>query len=345
MDDISGEDNTICTIRQPCKSIRTAVHVLHMSSHAERGTIHLYGKHSLNHSISIEKVLVIHGYKEATISSPIKSAPMFWLEKGLFLISLNFDNVNLVRISRSKENKTIEIHMCHFNTSTLKIERQNMPNWTHLSISSSNFTGGDGFIIFESTVRITDSRFKSNSAIHASGSGGALYMENSNVTITKSKFEYNSATGSGGAIFMKKCYVTIANSVIKSNTVGKKGGGIHLTRCSCTINNSEIKRNRASSGGGIYLTDSSRITINNSTLMSNVASSGGGGMWAFSSSTATITNSIISSNTAGRGKVAGGGLHFAIRSTTIIINSTIMNNGASKGGGIYASSTGMSITK
>ena len=72
----------------------------------------MYGNHKLYNSIRIEKDIKIQGYNEATISSPIKSVPMFWLEKGLSLISLNFDNVNLVRISRPKENKTIAIHMC-----------------------------------------------------------------------------------------------------------------------------------------------------------------------------------------------------------------------------------------
>ena len=137
VDGIRGDDNSTCTISQPCKSIRTAVHVLHMSSHAERGTIHLYGKHSLNHSIIVEKEIIIQGYNKATISSPIKSAPMFWIEKEISLISLHFDNINLLRISPSEENKTIVIHMCKFNTSTLKIEHQKSPYRTHLSIIKS----------------------------------------------------------------------------------------------------------------------------------------------------------------------------------------------------------------
>ena len=104
-----------------------------MSSYADRGTIHLYGDHALNHSISIDKKLSIQGYDKATISSLEKSAkvnltqraPVFLLKKELFLTSVRFDNINLLRLFNSTENKTIVIHMCEFTSSIINIEHQN----------------------------------------------------------------------------------------------------------------------------------------------------------------------------------------------------------------------------
>ena len=104
MDGSKGEDNNACTTSQPCKNIQTAVDVLHMSPYTDRGTIHLYGNHTLDKSIRIEKKLKIQGYNEASISSLVESEPVFWLETDLSLISLHFVDINLIGLSPSKEN-------------------------------------------------------------------------------------------------------------------------------------------------------------------------------------------------------------------------------------------------
>ena len=211
-----------------------------MSTHADRGTIHLYGEHSVNHSINIEKKLTIRGYNKATISSPIKNTPLFGLGKELSLISLHFDNINLIRVSPSKGSKTIVIHMCQFTSSTFKIQHQNTPHRTHIFISNSNFTQGGGLVISHSTVIITDSRFERNYASH----GGALYADNSYVTITTSKFVNNTASNNGGALFLKRSNVRITNSALKYNTA-TFGGGMCLYQFSGTITNSTIMSNTA----------------------------------------------------------------------------------------------------
>ena len=258
-----------------------------MSPLADSCTIHLYGDHILNHSISIDKKLVIQGYNEATISSNEKSdltdvatkrEPAFLLKKELFLTSLHVDNINLLGILQSTENKTIVIHMCQFTSSTINIEYQNMSNQTHLSIINSNFTGGRGLRISHSIVIITDSRFERNNhgyrmISHTSGKGGALLVENSLVIITRSKFEKNSANSFGGALYMEKSNVTITNSIIESNYAERRGGGIYAIKSSSvTIHSSAINSNKASSeGGGMYVAADSTVKINNTAMNSNNA--------------------------------------------------------------------------
>ena len=277
-----------------------------------KGTIHLYGNQLIDHSINIEKQLTIKGYNEATISSHKKSVPVFLLKNKLFLTSLHLDNINLLRLLKSTENKMIAIHMCQFTSSTINIEPQNTPSQTHFSIDGSNFTGGAGLMIADSTLIIADSRFESNNA--GDDNGGALFVYNSQVTIAKSRFERSAATYRGGALYVRKSNVTITETSFISNTCVKdrdrgRGGGIYSDGSSITINDSKIKSNNAGNdgwGGGIYLTTHSSVIIANSTIESNNARTGGG-IYIATDCSVIISNSTIKSNTAASWN--GGGIY------------------------------------
>ena len=243
-----------------------------MNPHTDRGTIHLNGNHALDHSIHIEKQLKIRGYNGATISSTKTSAPVFWLRNELYLTSLHFDSVNLLGLLQSTKNKTIVILMCQFTSSIINITSSQ----THFSMISSNFTGGAGLMIADSTLIITDSRFESNTASHASGgNGGALYIEKSDVTISDSSCR-------------------IINSKVHSNSASNDGGGIYSYRySSCRIINSAVYSNKATvSGGGICSHHRSKVNITKSAVNSNFADNKGGGMYS-SDSLVTILSTFF----------------------------------------------------
>ena len=157
-------------------------------------------------------------------------------------------------------------------------------------------------------------------------SGGGIYNDHSNVTVSDCVLTRNSATGqggfSGGAIgnnagFSGSATLTINNCTISDNNVAdgitfNVGGGIYNFALGggtgiVTINNSTISNNRAVQGGGLFIdgTNSGHtvVLINNSTFANNSADQDGGGIVNQGNeegdASLIVTNTTFTGNSAG----------------------------------------------
>ncbi len=194
-------------------------------------------------------------------------------------------------------------------------------------------------------VTVDNMRFKDIS--YSSGSGGAIYIWNGNLTISNSNFENNSASY-GGAINGYSTNVSITDSTFEGNSSTYYGGAANLHISggdTVSITGSNFDNNTAGYGGGAIRLDASNsggADISASSLTNNTASTReGGALYMHDTGGGTplvvqIDNTTISGNSA---STNGGGI--SLNSGSLDINSaTIMNNDAPTGGGINSTTSG-----
>lgn len=197
-------------------------------------------------------------------------------------------------------------------------------------ISNTATDKGGGIRAWESELTITDSALSNNRAI-----------------ITG--FSNNPNPGSGAALAIYGSVVTISASTVISNQADFLGGAIYADSSDLTIQNSSLSDNQANFGGAIYNSKDfgfgGTATIVNSALISNTANGGDGGAIRIVDSQFTIANSTLSNNQAIGSEGSGGeggaiGIVPFLNSNSILItNTTIYSNFASiQGGGIQADS-------
>ena len=160
---------------------------------------------------------------------------------------------------------------------------------------------------------LTDCVFIGNEA----GDGGAIYLEQSNITMTDCRFEGNAATGTtnsdGGAFYLNnRCLAVLTRCTFSGNTADRDAGAIYLDGVtsnpeSLTMTDCEISNNTAGGDGGGVLADYDAILVmENCTVDGNAATAGdGGGIMNRRDSTATLVGCTLSENAAGG---SGGGV-------------------------------------
>ena len=333
--------------------------------------------------------VVIDGFEIKNLSSAIGIS----IGAGFSALLTNSDFHNNVSANGktvlSITSATVDISKCSFvsnstNSSGAAIRSFNTNNI--ITIKDSIFKGNTadtsgGACYFENvdSLNISECTFGVNGSTadaNKAGSGGALFIKNSNSVISDSFFYNNETTmTNGGAIFnagstignmqINNCTlsgnkatslyggaiysgynITIRNSNIVNNQ-GKSGGGIYIYSGNCVITGSNIVDNTATDGigGGIHVFNGSiplSLSVSDSTFISNTATIGNGGGIA-SSPAANIPLVIKScrfeSNTADQ---RGGAISFlTTNSSSCIINSLFYNNSSNDfGGAVYLSSAG-----
>ena len=182
---------------------------------------------------------------------------------------------------------------------------------------------------------VNDFLLENTTFIGQNGSGTALEIDKTKVSIVDSLFMYNTVGSLRGPIKIlegRKCQYAHV------------GGAIIANQSNITIIKSRFMRNKAEIGGAIFATRGSHITIINSSFVGNSAvncSTGlcyGGVLYAedgatqmygiLTQTTVVLNESEFSSNTA-----TYGGVMTAINSTISVISSKLYNNMAEKFGG------------
>ncbi len=176
-----------------------------------------------------------------------------------------------------------------------------------ISDFAPNGSGGGVWAGQQSTLTVT------NSLIHgcSANSGGAVYSEAANTTITGSRFEDNHVSHNGGAV-----------------RIGNNGAfGRNLF-----VSGSEFENNTAQDGGALH-TAGGQIAadIFESQFSSNAASQYGGAVFGHGS----LNLSTFENNTA---QLSGGGVY--ANGHTSIIDSTLWENSSTIGGGAAFVPTG-----
>lgn len=183
--------------------------------------------------------------------------------------------------------------------------------------------------------------------------GGAIYCNNSSITIRHCLIDSCSAANAGGAIFYRNnSDLTIDSTVIRANRAETyEGGGICSRNSTSKVAYSTISDNFAwESGGGICCSQST-ITIANNNITNNANGLNGSGLYVRDNSDAEITSNIISQNHSdwtGSWEMKGKGISVG-NSNVFIHGNTITDNFSpgswhNYGGGIHTDNSSGEIS-
>lgn len=207
--------------------------------------------------------------------------------------------------------------------------------------STPNDNGGALYFNNFSKTIISKCRISNCEAIN---SGGGIYCEGGNPTISNNTFTNNTADN-GGGINCNGCTSNISNNNISNNSATSSlvlgGGGVFCRNGNPNLESNTISNNTANKGSGI-MCYTGNPTINNNIIINNTSTNAGGGICC-SGGDPVISNNIICNNSAGSGGNGGGGIFCNSGSNPIIINTIISNNTSTDGGGIYCAGGSASI--
>ncbi len=201
--------------------------------------------------------------------------------------------------------------------------------------NNSNHGNGGALHVNDANLTVTGSTFDNN---HSYESGGAIYIIGTGNTgsFTNTSISNNTAYNSGGAVWSNTT-LTFTSSTISGNsttdashTLGN-GGGI-VSTLTINLTDSTVSGNTSTkNAGGVFLNGSGTMTVIRSTISGNNAYNSGAGLMSWLG-TINVYNSTISGNTAAHnsGNGAGGGIY---TKTCTIKSSTIYGNTRSWGGG------------
>jgi hypothetical protein len=170
--------------------------------------------------------------------------------------------------------------------------------------------------------------------------GGAIFIQDENVTVANCQFFQNTSSSDGGAIRLNAAgaKLTVDDCNFNSNAAAATGGAISAGgSATVTLTDSNITNNSALGGGGLALTAGGDLTVLGCTFQGNSAASGsGGGAFISSSFTgAKFSNSTLHNNSA---SVNGGGVALGVgfAGSPVFNNCTLTQNsaGIGDGGGI-----------
>lgn len=298
---------------EPCLILSQFVHESHSYLESNTTLIFLPGKHKLKSILWITNVNSLSVYSHSSrVTITCKSLGRF-----------DFSN----------------IHIVHVQNLTFIGCAANKVRFVHeFILEDSNFIGrnthepGRALELLESTARINRNSFISYSnsgKYHFIGSsypsvavldGGAIMSQHSNINITESRFERNSAIF-GGAIFSKlHSSVTIINTTFKGNVARLSETADFVPR-----------------GGVVNAMDNVTVTILGCRFINNSATDGGRGgvLSATRNVSVSIVDSHFISNTALGNYGKGAGVLYAEEYVSVYISfSQFVNNTCDQHSGV-----------
>ena len=221
---------------------------------------------------------------------------------------------------------------------------------THLTVKDTDFisnraiNGGAIFTASGVIAYMKDVSFQANAADKSeSGDGGAMYIAGSSIETDRASFLDNTATGIGGALSISSGASVILNGINASgNTSGKSGGFALVDDASLNLYNSEINNNvSASTGGAIYFDADAKANIYNTSFSGNSSINNGSAIMIYTGGTTVLLHTVtfVGNNTEGYGTV-----YVSNSSTAKICNVTATDNSAKRGGFLYVTTTGTTVT-
>jgi uncharacterized Zn-binding protein involved in type VI secretion len=189
-----------------------------------------------------------------------------------------------------------------------------------MTVQGGRGSSGGGLNIVNAAVRVDDARFTG----HATSVGGAIYVQDGWLSLTRVTIDENIAFTGGAGIYSQNSAVSIRETALNDNEViGGDGGAIYGNGGALTIDDSALIDNQATLGGGIY--SGGPLTVTHSLIARNQGNNGGA---IINYGPATIDRSILTDNHA-----SFGGAVTALGDLTITF-STLKDNQANAAGAI-----------
>ncbi|MDC0145498.1 right-handed parallel beta-helix repeat-containing protein, partial [bacterium] len=176
----------------------------------------------------------------------------------------------------------------------------------------------------------------------ANPKGGGIYIDGANPTLQNLIISNNTAepitnSGSGGGIYMSNTDNAILQGLTISNNLGQQGGGIFLDYSSSPIIQDCVIENNSAleTGGGISSYANSNFTLEGSIIKGNTSVADGAGCFIVDSSP-LITDCVFSNNSTDE---KGGALYLTEESSPIIKYCLFNDNSGWDRGGAISSGT------
>lgn len=171
--------------------------------------------------------------------------------------------------------------------------------------------------------------------IDASGKARLFNVESNCNLILKNLTIVNCySDGGGGAIHVNNANLTVTNCNFNNNTA-KNGGVIYAYESNVAIDNSKFLKNQAALSGGILRAQRTSVDISNNIFEDSYASSGGSFMLLADGKrdlTATLKNNIFKNSTV----TYDAGFFYTSLQSTVVENCTFENYEGSEHGGIVS---------
>ena len=150
--------------------------------------------------------------------------------------------------------------------------------------------------------------------------GGAIFTQNTELTLESIGIHNNQADQSGGGLFVESGTVDLNNVEISENNANSFGGGIYINTGTVNFDGGEISNNSAfqfegnqvpagvqaqGQGGGVYINTGTAHFNNNVVISQNSADLQGGGLYV-NTGTANLNNVDITDNNV---ELQGGGIY------------------------------------
>ena len=196
--------------------------------------------------------------------------------------------------------------------------------------------GGIRFIGAEDDCRLEGCviEFARVSGEGADGTGGGVYCEDSELSMSDCVVHSNFAALRGGGIACVSSKVSLANCSIVENEAGELGGGVYAEDSELSLASVALNDNR---GGGLACVDDSEVSLANCTINDNKGAKQGGGVYA-SGANVVIANASIDENEKG-------GIVLLDRATVSITNCSMRENyGVEQGGAVYCVASELALT-
>uniref|UniRef100_A0A7V4XSK6 CSLREA domain-containing protein n=1 Tax=Acidobacterium capsulatum TaxID=33075 RepID=A0A7V4XSK6_9BACT len=169
---------------------------------------------------------------------------------------------------------------------------------------ANGHTGANGAILNIGTSTKTNpvTTVNLSNVLVANGSaaalGGAIFNDNSVLTVTGSTF-FGNSSGTNGGVILNDGTVTVINSTFYGNSSGGLGGAV-LNNGTLTVTNSTFVANSATTfGGGLYNNAAGTLTLTNNVFYANSAAAGNGGGLYNKAPSLSDSNNVLGANTGG----------------------------------------------
>ena len=207
---------------------------------------------------------------------------------------------------------------------------QNNVNYNHSDLKNESL--GGAMYAQNSNLTLTKNVYQNNTAVY----GGALYLLNSTLSLMDNLLLNNSAVSNGGALYVLNSTLIFTGNTYQKNTAIRHGGALLLANSTIMLaGNSTFQDNSADRGGALYVYYSTITLAGNSTFLGNSANSAGGGLNVFQSNLSLTGNNIFRNNAA----TDLGGALFVYAGIMNFSNTDFSGSSAEFGGAIFLSNS------